>query len=263
MSILNRPGPSEAVRHGDGRRTKNLQGDREKEEKGGKKEKRGEKRKERERRGREKNVLRLYGHRRTGCCGVLAIATWAAWFWAAQGRLLTKKKEERKGKKKKGRRRKKRKGRKRREEREEDLRPIWAGISMFRLCTSLYTRPLLLQLGNRPQVDLHIMDIGQYRQAYRQHRPNYAANMNLLLFKYVHMSLSVKGWGCRGGCVWGWVGCWLCSECYLMWMQSVVRSKDVRCKVCVGVGVDVRGWRGEWWWVNLVYVWYMYEVYNV
>ena len=36
---------------------------------------------------------------RTGRCGVLAIATWAAWFWAAQGRLLTKKKEERKGRK--------------------------------------------------------------------------------------------------------------------------------------------------------------------
>ena len=46
-------------------------------------------------------------HRRTDRCGVLAIATWAAWFWAAQGRLLTKKKEERKGKKKKERRRKK------------------------------------------------------------------------------------------------------------------------------------------------------------
>ena len=42
-------------------------------------------------------------HRRTGRCGILAIATWAAWFWAAQGRLLTKKKEERKGKKKKER----------------------------------------------------------------------------------------------------------------------------------------------------------------
>ena len=38
-------------------------------------------------------------HRRTGRCGVLAIATWAAWFWAAQGRLLTKKKEGRKGRK--------------------------------------------------------------------------------------------------------------------------------------------------------------------
>ena len=36
-------------------------------------------------------------HRRTGRCGVLAIATWAAWFWAAQGRLFTKKKKERKG----------------------------------------------------------------------------------------------------------------------------------------------------------------------
>ena len=38
-------------------------------------------------------------HRRTGRCGILAIATWAAWFWAAQGRLLTKKKEGRKGQK--------------------------------------------------------------------------------------------------------------------------------------------------------------------
>ena len=49
-------GPSEAVRHGGGRRTKNLQGEGKKEEKGGKKEKRverererGENRKERER----------------------------------------------------------------------------------------------------------------------------------------------------------------------------------------------------------------------
>ena len=38
-------------------------------------------------------------YRRTGHCGVLAIATWAAWFWAAQGRLLTKEKDERKGQK--------------------------------------------------------------------------------------------------------------------------------------------------------------------
>ena len=38
-------------------------------------------------------------HRRTCRCGVLAIATWAAWFWAAQGQLLTKKNEERKGQK--------------------------------------------------------------------------------------------------------------------------------------------------------------------
>ena len=42
---------------------------------------------------------RVHQHRRTGRCGILAIATWAAWFWAAQGRLLTKKKEERKGRK--------------------------------------------------------------------------------------------------------------------------------------------------------------------
>ena len=39
-------------------------------------------------------------HRRTGRCGVLVIATWVALFRAAQGRLLTKKKEEKKGKKK-------------------------------------------------------------------------------------------------------------------------------------------------------------------
>ena len=44
-------------------------------------------------------VFETPDHRRTGRCGVLAIATWAAWFWAAQGRLLTKKKEERKGQK--------------------------------------------------------------------------------------------------------------------------------------------------------------------
>ena len=50
-----------------------------------------------------------------------------------------KKREKReKEEKKKERRRKKRKGKKRREEREEDLRPIWAGYSVFRLCTSLY-----------------------------------------------------------------------------------------------------------------------------
>ena len=48
------PGPSEAVWHGGGRRTKNLQGEGEKEEKGGKKEKRGERKEEkRERNGEE------------------------------------------------------------------------------------------------------------------------------------------------------------------------------------------------------------------
>ena len=57
-------------------------------------------------------------HRRTGRCGVLAIGTWAAWFWAAQGRLLTKKKEERKGRK--GKRKTERGGeRKEKEKREE------------------------------------------------------------------------------------------------------------------------------------------------
>ena len=43
---------------------------------------------------------------------------------------------------------------------EEDLRPIWVGYSVFRLCTSLYIRPLILQLGNRPQVGLLITDKG-------------------------------------------------------------------------------------------------------
>ena len=86
---------------------------------------------------------------------------------------------------------------------------------------------------------------------------------SFVLREYEHSAFQVCAYE-FGGCVCGgWGGCWLCSECYLMWLQSVVRSKDVRCKVCVGVGVDVRGWRGEWWWVNLVYVWYMYEVYNV
>ena len=58
-----------------------------------------------------------------GGLAVLAITTWAAWFWATQGRLLTKKKEERKGRKgKKKKERKKEKEKKGR--REEDLRPI-------------------------------------------------------------------------------------------------------------------------------------------
>ena len=60
------PGPSEAGRHGGGRRTKNLQGEREKRKRREEKEKRGErkerrKRKERERSSREKDVLCLYG----------------------------------------------------------------------------------------------------------------------------------------------------------------------------------------------------------
>ena len=66
-----------------------------------------------------------------------------------KGKEERKKEGERKGKEKK-----------RREEREEDLRPIWAAYSVFRLCMSLYTRPLILQLDNRPQVGLHITDIG-------------------------------------------------------------------------------------------------------
>ena len=66
--------------------------------------------------GRSDKVSLWYVHRRTGRCGVLAIATWAAWFWAAQGRLLTKKKEE-KEKGEKGKRRKKRKEKKKEKER--------------------------------------------------------------------------------------------------------------------------------------------------
>ena len=52
-------GPSEAVQHGGGRRTKNLQGEREKEEKGGKKEKRGERkaRGEKGKKGREEQEM--------------------------------------------------------------------------------------------------------------------------------------------------------------------------------------------------------------
>ena len=65
-----------------------------------------------------------------------------------------RKKERKKEKEKKG------KKEKRKKEREENLRPIWAGYFVFRLCTSFYTRPLILQLGNRPQVGLHITDIG-------------------------------------------------------------------------------------------------------
>ena len=53
--------------------------------------------------------LDTLAHRRTGRCGVLAIATWAAWFRATQGRLLTKKKEERKREKREKRRKKERK----------------------------------------------------------------------------------------------------------------------------------------------------------
>ena len=71
-----------------------------------------------------------------------------------------KKREKREKEERKKERERKEKEKKRRKEREENLRPISAGYSVFRLCTSLYTRPLILQLGNRPQVGLHITDIG-------------------------------------------------------------------------------------------------------
>ena len=64
-------------------------------------------------------VSSSHRHRRTGRCGVLAIATWAAWFWAAQGRLglLTKEKEEKKREKReKEEERKKTKEKKRKKE---------------------------------------------------------------------------------------------------------------------------------------------------
>ena len=50
-----------------------------------------------------------------GGLAIVAFATWAAWFWAAQGRLHTKKKEERKGRKGKKEERKKKEKEKREE----------------------------------------------------------------------------------------------------------------------------------------------------
>ena len=70
----------------------------------------------------------------------------------------TKREKIEKEERKKERRRKKRKGKKRREEREENLRPIWAGYSVFRLCT-VY-KALNITVRHRPQVGLHITDIG-------------------------------------------------------------------------------------------------------
>ena len=65
-----------------------------------------------------------------------------------QGRLLTKKNlRKEKGKRRKKEGESKEKGKKRREEREENLGPIWAGYSVFRLCMSLNTRPLILQIN--------------------------------------------------------------------------------------------------------------------
>ena len=71
-----------------------------------------------------------------------------------------RRKRKEKGEKGKGERKKEgeRKEKEKREEKKgKKTRPILAGYSVFRLCTSLYTRPLL---GNRPQVGLHITDIG-------------------------------------------------------------------------------------------------------
>ena len=58
-------------------------------------------------------------------------------------RRKRKKREKMEKEKRKKEEERKEKGKKRREEREEDLRPIWAGYSVFRLCTSLYTRLLI------------------------------------------------------------------------------------------------------------------------
>ena len=57
----------------------------------------------------------------------------------SQSRKKKEKGEKGKRRKKERKKEKKRKGKKRRKGR--DLRPIWAGYSVFRLCTSLYTRP--------------------------------------------------------------------------------------------------------------------------
>ena len=56
-------------------------------------------------------------------------------------RRKKREKREKEEKKKEGERKEKEK--KKREEREEDLRPIWTGYSVFRLCASLYTRPFI------------------------------------------------------------------------------------------------------------------------
>ena len=53
------------------------------------------------------------------------------------------KKREKKERKKEGEGERKEKEIKRRKEREEDLRLIWASYSVFRLCMSLYIRPLI------------------------------------------------------------------------------------------------------------------------
>ena len=48
------------------------------------------------------------------------LLTWAAWFWAAQGRLLTKKKEERKGRKGKKKKERKKERKKKEKTRKEE-----------------------------------------------------------------------------------------------------------------------------------------------
>ena len=88
-------------------------------------------------------------HRRTGRCGVCRSPHGPLESGPPRAGYSQRRKKKEKGekekeeRKKKERRRKKRKGKKKREEREEDLRPIWTGYSVFRLCTSLYTRPFI------------------------------------------------------------------------------------------------------------------------
>ena len=67
-------------------------------------------------------------------------------------------KREKEERKKEGERKEKEK---RGEKKGKKTRPIWAGYSVFRLCTSLYQAlNTVLQLGIRPLVGQHITDIG-------------------------------------------------------------------------------------------------------
>ena len=77
-----------------------------------------------------RNLIKIrWSHRWTGRCDILTITTWAAWFWATQGRLLTKKKEERKGRKgKKKKERKKEKEKKRKKEKRRKGRRLETGL---------------------------------------------------------------------------------------------------------------------------------------
>ena len=86
----------------------------------------------------QNTALVFDSQRRTGHCGVLAIATWAAWFWAAQGRLVTK--EKRKGRKKEKEKETKEKESKKKEE-SRDFRG--------QLCTTMLRANVICAIGLR------------------------------------------------------------------------------------------------------------------